>query len=316
MVTARTIIYVLIALALAQPALAQEVIDDEMEKSRTDLYQPPSIDPGDLETPEFAAPLAEPSLENTLTPTDSIPMPPPEQSYKNQVPKKGGKFRLQHPGAADGLLKIDKKGYQYKVPVKDKSQATSFRFAGITSPNITSSQGVTFADMYGGSGLYGLLGEYEWMPFQKFGMLGVQIGFGLVIARGNGRIDVGGVTRNANEIYTLFAVPLSALAVYRFEYFRRQWFVPYINGGATYFLLAEQRDDAKQPKFAGAPAAAFGGGIHIGISRLDLHSSFILSKEYGVADVWLTLDARVLAGLREDLNFSTQTISAGFTVDY
>lgn len=317
-------VWVLAGLMLAQPVLAQELLDSEMQDSRTENFKTvPSLEipESDLTLTPAISDVPQPADTTFASPASPAPIldegplpPPPVSNYSRpQGPAKGGRYKIEHPGAAQGLIRIDKEGYQYKVPLKEKSQAASFRFAGISTPNITSDQGISFSSYYGGGGLSGLLGEYEWMPFKGFGALGVQLGGGLVVARGNGRF-VGGQT--ANEVYTLFVVPISVLAIYRFEYFRRQWVVPFINGGGTYFGLAEKRDDAKPATFAGSPAAAFGGGLHIGISRWDLRSAFILSRDYGVSDVWFTIEGRVIAGLRKDLDFSSQAISAGFTIDY
>lgn len=241
-----------------------------------------------------------------------IPDLPNDHFTRPKGPPGGGKFKIEHPGAAQGLISIDKEGYQYKNPQLPKSQAASFRFGSMTAPKMSSTQGIAFTDMYPGN-LIGAFGEYEWDPFRGFGALGLQFGSGIIFARGNGRFGTG-VT--AQEVYSLFIVPVSLFAVYRFEYARRQWFVPFVNGGGTYFAMGETRDDNASTHFAGAPAVAAGGGIHFNMTRWAPRSSFVLGKEYGIADIWLTLEYRATIGLKSDLDFTNQTASAGFTVDF
>ena len=103
---------------------------------------------------------------------------------------------------------------------------------------------------------------------------------------------------------------------YRFEYVRKQWFVPYIEGGMTYYGLLELRSDNAQTNIAGSPAAGGGGGIAINISRGDSASIFGLDREYGISDMWLNLEARAMQGLKSSLDFTNTTINLGVTVDY
>jgi hypothetical protein len=236
--------------------------------------------------------------------------------YTNKPPGplQGGTVRIPHPGAAQGLLKINKDGsYQYRTPLRPKSQAISFRIGAMTPPLINGGNGITFKSMYGSQNLFALTGEYEWDPFQKFGALGIQLGGGFATAHGSGTLANGDP---AEEAYDLYIVPLSAFAIYRFEYVRRQWVVPFVNAGATYYGLAEKRDDGKPLKFAGAAAVGGGGGVHLSISRLDPAGAFTLDREYGIADMWFTLEARAMQGLDTETDFTSQMISGGITVDF
>jgi hypothetical protein len=49
---------------------------------------------------------------------------------------------------------------------------------------------------------------------------------------------------------------------------------------------------------------------------LDPRGAFVLGEEYGIADMWLTLDARVMQGLNSDVNFTSTILSLGMTVDF
>ena len=229
-------------------------------------------------------------------------------------PLQGGVVEVPHPNAAKGLLRINKDGsYQYKTELHEKSQAVSVLIGAMSPPDISGNAGITYKSMYGAGNLYGLNVDYEWDPFKSFGTLGVQLGVGFASGHGNGRLATG---ENARESYNLYLVPLSAFAIYRFEYVRRQWIVPFVNGGFTYYGMAEKRDDDQPMKFAGAEGVGGGGGLHFSISRIDPAGAFTLDREYGVADMWFTVEARVTKGLDADVDFTGETISAGITVDF
>lgn len=247
----------------------------------------------------------------------AVANPSPGSFKKPAGPPQGGTVRVPHPDAAKGLLRINKDGsYQYKTTLRPKSQAMSVRVMMMTPPTISGPNGATFKSIYGSGSLYSLAVDYEWDPFKSFGALGVQLGTGIATAHGNGVLTGYAGNSTAQETYNIFIVPLSAYAIYRFEYVRRQWVVPFVNGGVTYYGMAEKRDDDKPVKFAGAPAIGGGGGVHLSISRLDQAKAFVLDREYGVADMWLTLEGRVVQGLYSDTDFSSEMVSVGVTVDF
>jgi hypothetical protein len=236
-------------------------------------------------------------------------------------PVQGGSVRVEHPRAAQGLIRINKDGsYQYKTAMKEKSRSSSLKLGMMSPPQIESgNENINFKSMYGSNDVFALNFDYEWQPFRSFGSLGFRLGTGFSTATGDGffknqnRLD--GRTRST-EKYTLFIVPASVFATYRFEFVRRQWVVPYITGGGTYYGLAEIRNDNKHPSLAAAPAAGGGGGLLLNISRLDSNSAFTLSQEYGIADMWLVVEALAMQGLSDDIDFTNQSISAGIQVDF
>jgi hypothetical protein len=169
--------------------------------------------------------------------------------------------------------------------------------------------------MYGSSNLVGVSGSYEWVPTRRYGAFGILFESGLAMAHGNG-ILASTPPEPALETYTLIIIPLSAFLKYRFEYGRKQWLVPYVEAGATYYGLAELRSDNAQTNIAGAPAAGGGGGFAINISRGTSDSAFRMESEFGVSDLWLNLEARAMAGLKPSLDFTNTTVNLGITVDY
>lgn len=249
----------------------------ELDESLDEAELPPLED---LEEPQnnFVAPEEERPARSivpkeagfpTAQPNNNSPASPSGRFVKPKGPPGGGILEVPHPNAAKGLLRIEKDGsYIYRTRVPEKSRSTSFRAGFLTTPLIRNPQGISFGDIYGSDGLIGLVGEYEWQPFRRFGALGFQLGTGLVVARGNGRFANGSL---AEEIYNLAVIPASALLVYRFEYVRRQWVVPFISGGGTLYGLAEFRDDGKPPVLAVSPAVVGGGGLHFNWTYLSPH---------------------------------------------
>jgi hypothetical protein len=228
----------------------------------------------------------------------------------------GGTVRVPHPDASKGLLRINSdNSYQYKVKLREKSKSASLRVGSMTAPKISGeTAGVSYELMYGKTNLTGFNFEYEWQPFTKFGRIGLNLGFGLAMGKGRGYLASS--LERSREEYSLYILPLSANLVYRFEYGKRQFLVPYILGGGSYYGMYENRDDNKKKHFAGSFAVGGGGGLLISLSKWDAKSAFTLSEEYGVADLWLSIEARALKGLKQDIDFTGQTLYVGITADY
>lgn len=247
--------------------------------------------------------------------------PKPDPVFvKPEGPVQGGTVRIEHPRAAEGLLRINQDGsYQYRTSMKEKSQSGSFKVGMMTPPKVrTGTPDLSYQSMYGSDDVFAVEFDYVWQPFRKFGALGLRLGSGFATASGEGFFQTprAGNINRAQESYTLFIIPLSAFLEYRFEYMKNQWVVPFVAGGGTYYGLAELRDDGEGPSFAGSPAVGGGGGFLFSISRLDQAGAFTLSQEYGIADMWFVVEARAMQGMNEDLDFTNQSISAGISVDF
>jgi hypothetical protein len=289
-----------------------ELLDAEM-----DAINGPPVN--DEPPPSAAVPTPQkPALSSNQLETSSTLKTEP-QFVKPEGSRRGGVLRVPHPNAAKGLSRINIDGsYQYKVRLKPKSRSSSLRFGAMAPPSITgatTSAGTKdFESFYGSSNIVSVNFDYEWQPFINFGRLGLVLGSGFATVRGSGYFKSSGA--EADEVYNLYIVPLSAFVSYRFEYARRQWAVPFVKAGGTYFGLVEARDDNKSPTLAGAPTVGGGGGVHFSITAFDSQGAFILDREYGIADMYLTLEAQVLQGLSSDIDFSTQMVNLGVTVDF
>ena len=239
-------------------------------------------------------------------------------------PKKGTKY-IEHPLAEKGLIRIEKDGsYIYKTDIDQaghNNKTGVFRIGGIDAPKILAKDGLTtFETMYQGSPVPYFMFDYEWQPFTSFGRLGIQLGIGFLISHGNGRFacDTGCTVNGqiAKESYTFLAVPLTAGGLYRLDLTAHQWVAPYLAGGGAYIPVFEIRDDNSSPHGLGVPGVYGAGGVMFNITALDKDTAFVLKKEYGISNLWVTGEYRILKNFNADLDFSSNIISAGISVDY
>ncbi len=312
---------------IAPPPPASNTVD-----LNKDVPEAGSSVPDDMlledEAPVIAAPSNEiPSSEAPIE--QPVRVKPAPVVYSNEIVRKspsGGVEYIHHPQAAVGLIRIEKDGtYVYKTSDKGEVKSTgSFRFGAMDAPIIKAADGVTtFETMYTGPSVPVLAFEYEWQPLKLSQNLKVQAGFNLMIANGNGRFSEsapnGGKPQAgdvAREEYTFAAVPLNLGLAYRFQYMDRQIFAPYIVGGGSYIPVVEYRDDGNSTNTVGTPAAYGGGGILINVGAMDRETAFTLRSEYGVTNLWVTLDYRYMKSFSEDVDFSSNVITAGVSVDY
>ncbi len=270
-------------------------------------------------------------IEDTAISESVQPQAPPQMEPAPSVPNKNSAYQqrlkqkrngkkdseyIDQPLAAKGLISIRKDGsYVYKTK-EDTSHKQSgiFRFAMMDPPKITARDGTSYQEMYSVGSQTVLFFDYEWQPYQKFGKWGLQGGAGLLWASGKGRFTDGS-GEEAKESYNFIAIPLNFGVVYRMEWFNRQWLVPYVSGGGTYVGILEVRDDGKMAT-GGAPGAYGAGGLMFNISAIDRQTAFTMNSEYGIKNLWVSLDYRYLKTFKENIDFSSHIIGAAVAVDY
>lgn len=262
---------------------------------------------------------------------DKPPVLPPDEKVIQRDDKHGVEY-IQHPQAAKGLVVIEEDGtYVYHVKeVNTYSASSSVRFGLQQAPAITAANNKdTFASIYGGGDLFTIMYDYEMQPFDHISQFKLAAGFNLSTASGNGRFlnpqnsfycpPYPAATcnnyPNAMEKYTFLSLPVTAGFVYRFQYANRQWMAPYIGAGGTYYLLGELRDDGKYHA-VGTPGGYAEAGMLFNITAIDTKSAFTLNTEYGVNNLWLDMQVRVVQTVNKDLNMSADIFSVGFMVDY
>ncbi len=240
--------------------------------------------------------------------------------------------KVQHPAASDGLIRIKKDGtYVYDTGQTLKKESGHIRFGQAQSPNIEIeieqrnaagvSTGVTkynFADFYEGGPKLIIGYDYERFFFIDSGKLGLQGGVSVMYASGRGRLKVvpAGQDGRSVERFTFLTLPINLGAVYRLEYKDNQLFVPYASGGATYLLLAEKREDLSKVNFAGGFGFYGAGGMLVNLGFLDPESDLSLDSEYGISNLWLSLEFKVVEVQAASFAFSNQYFNAGLSFDF
>jgi hypothetical protein len=236
--------------------------------------------------------------------------------------------QVQHPGAADGLVRIDKDGnYIYNVKNELTNKSSRIYFGQASNPDvsieITNKAGVTnnynFDDFYAGSSKVLIGYDYEWYPWAQKTKLGIQTDVAFMYADGHGRLIAGTPTDPnpvSEEKFSFVTLPLSLGAIYRFQYKDAQLFVPYVSGGGTYVVLAEKREDKSTPNFTGGFGFYGTGGLLINLSALDRETSYELNSEYGIGNMWLSLEYKTVDVKSDSFAFSSQFFNAGIAFDF
>jgi hypothetical protein len=230
---------------------------------------------------------------------------------------------VQHEGSNEGLVRITKDGtYVYSSERALKSESSQITFGMANQPTIDldvqisdgSTRTYHFEDLYTeSSGL--IIGyDYENFPWIDKGKLGYQIGASAMFANGHGVLVADG--SESTESFTFITLPVNAGVVYRFEYTDKQWVAPYVAGGGTLLTLLEKREDKPWPKPAGGFGFYGAGGVLINTAVLDSESSFQLDSEYGISNLWVTLEFRVTEVNSEAFSFSNQYVNAGLSFDF
>jgi hypothetical protein len=209
--------------------------------------------------------------------------------------------------------------YRYKVPATKATRSASFRFGVVTAPAIRNhDNGLTFKDIYGSAPFPVLLVDYEfYRMFQNAGRLGLKFGSGLMAANGPGHFrKIDRIAEKPDESFLFVNFPNTLTANYRFQFAEKQVVVPFIEGGAGYYTFAEVRDDGARPKLGGALVGLGGGGLYFLMDWLDPQAIRQLDSEYGISHLWLTTEVRATIGLNTDLDFTNQSVNAGFMMEF
>lgn len=208
--------------------------------------------------------------------------------------------------------------FRYPVSTSDYTASGGIRFGMMSPPSLrNASNGLTFKDIYGDGMVPALLFDYEYPFTRSIGRLGLKAESGFIASTARGRFKKAArLNELPEERFTFLMIPLQATVIYRVQFADAQWIVPFVEGGGVYYGIAEVRDDGKQPRVGGAPAAVVAGGVSILLDWLDPHSIRQLDADYGINHVWLTLQYRRIGGLKSDLDVSSQMATAGFTFDF
>lgn len=238
---------------------------------------------------------------------------------------------IDHPLAEQGLIRIKKDGtYVYKTneQLKFNNESSSLKVGQANQPDITlqvvttdsngNPTGTTnfnFAAFYDTNSGYLIDYNYEKYLFNDVGRLGWQAGISAMFASGHGRL-VATPNGPSREAFTFITMPLSLGAVYRLETHDHQMFVPYSAGGGTYVALIEKREDKSTPQFAGGFGFYAAGGILLNLGAFDDDTNYELASEYGIENLWLSLEFKVIEVSNESFGFSNRYLNAGLSFDF
>lgn len=113
----------------------------------------------------------------------------------------------------------------------------------------------------------------EWLAISaRVGKLGIGFGLGAGAIRGMG-----------SQLSVYLA---EALASYRLDYVRDQLIVPFVKGGAGVTYLAQHN----RPGLQNYQGWTFGGGLEIGLNRLESHSARMLDRGFGIRATFLVVE--------------------------
>jgi hypothetical protein len=231
---------------------------------------------------------------------------------------RGGVEYIHHPQAAKGLMRIEKDGtYVYRTAEsKNFSSTGSFHIGMMDSPRIeASANGVTFKQMYTEGPIPVLGFDFEWKALKFMGPIRAQIGLGFIMATGKGRF-VQDTTNIPKEEYTFLAIPLTVGGLYRLQWKDYQALAPFVAAGGIYYPVVEFRDDGETPNAVGSPGVYGSGGMLLNVGALDTDTKFTLNTEYGIKNLWVSVEYRQIQTFTEDLDFSSGLLNLGITVDY
>ena len=298
----------------AEEELAGEEPDDEAEEELA------GEEPDDEAEEELAGEEPDDEAEEELAGTPDLSEESEAKGVAQKTPpsdiKKRGVYKIYHPNAKYGLTRITKDGvYEYKTPSSPQSHSISVRL-GMFSPSYLENPktGSGFADLYTDPAPM-ILFDYEWDP-KYTGPLEVKAGSGLFIAQGHGTFADSNSDLTPQESFTFLAFPSSLSVIYKAQYWKNQFFVPYVDGGMDLLPFVELRDDGKGTKLGASLAGHVAFGASISLGFLDRTSLIQLDREYGINSIWLTGELRTLTSLSGDLDFSGHIINVGFTARF
>lgn len=232
--------------------------------------------------------------------------------------------KIKHPGAADGLTRIDKDGvYIYDVENPLQNQSSHVRIGAAANPeldvNIIDVNGnttnLTFDDIYHGASNMSVGFDYEYFFTTHYGKLGVQAGLSAQYAQGHGRL-VSNPQIESIEKFSFMTLPLYLGATYRFEYKDKQLLAPYVAGGGTFISLLEKREDTSKVYYTYAPGFYGAGGVLLNISSFDKEMAADMFSEYGISNIWINAEFKTVFVEGDSFSYKAAYIQGGLSFDF
>lgn len=226
---------------------------------------------------------------------------------------KSGKDYIEHPLSEHGLIKMNADGsHEYALAISERQSTYTFGFQTLSYFDINNN----FSKIYGeDQRLNMVLFGIDWVPFkERFANLSLRLNLGMGSFSGTGFLASSQLP--SQEAFTLYAVPIGMQLVYRFDYFSRQWFAPYVLSGSGYMGIIEARDDAKSFKTAGSLFVESGAGLQFSLMRMSPKSMFALKRDFNVTDFWIAAEVKYLKSIKTGFDFSGLTSNFSFLLDF
>lgn len=278
--------------------------DVEMQEDSFDIDE--SFNEGD----SGFAPTAEP---DKLEPIRSDRFSKDEKKTTN----KDGRY-IYHPNQDKGLFKINKNDeYIYKYDRTELHGFLHIKFGSYNFENFPSDvEGVQFEDFYDSNSAFALFLEYDWPVFKKMQSLTLNFSGGLSYNRGRGQFVDTSITTPVQERYTLWFLPMGVGLTYKLKFISNQIFLPYVNGSLNYNLLLEYREGLEAFKYLGIFGAHFAGGVSINLGWFERLTALQLDQEFGINNVYLTLEGRQVVSFEEDNDITGFVFLGGLSFEY
>lgn len=209
---------------------------------------------------------------------------------------------------------VDKDGtIQYELPEMTAIKGAVFlRFGTIGPFDIESdTNDATYKNIYTDSASPLVYIEWEKQLGHFLGKWTLKLGTGVTTENGQGRF-ANNATETPREKFLFVVMPNTAMLNYKLRFSDKQFFIPYVEGGAGYFTFVEHRNDGEHTAFGGAGVLAAAGGILFSITALDKQSANVMYNDYGIKQLWLDLQFRHNQGLDNKKDFSSNMITGGF----
>jgi hypothetical protein len=214
-----------------------------------------------------------------------------------------------------GLKSVMSDGsYLFETEESEQSGSFSMRFGSMAPPNIVNEEDVAFVDIYSEKSLKMVFLDYSWQA-QIFGKWGLTVGSGVGQSTAPGRFR-SNPAEEALEKYTIYLLPNHLSFSYRFQYTKKPYFAPYVSGGYCQYAIAEKRDDGRKMKGIWAMGVQATGGLKINIASLDPHGAFSLDSEYGINNIWVDIEYKVVKGAKADRDISAKIWNGGISFDF
>ncbi len=250
---------------------------------------------------------AEPSEAYTSTLKKKLTPASPEESAIARVRR------------GESELKIRKEG--------DIHFLGGFQMGASATRSVRDLGGVTNASLetiYGTSWVPDVRFHMEWQPFHSewFGNIGFQGTAGFTLQTGKASFQFplsdpvsgepfGSTSRTELRFIT---VPVTVGATYRFNLLR--WIRPYVQGSGLIVGYSETRSDGLADKSGYSSGVSWGGGANFLLNPLFPSVTRDLYLSSGVHHLYLTVDWSQQLTKEGDLEFSSNTVSAGLSYEF